>query len=195
MSDQPPNVGERVRIFREQRGLSMRGLAKMCDLSPNAISLMERGVTSPNVSSLHRLSRALQVPIHAFFDEPQESANLVVTRAGERPSSTHGQAQLLNLGSGLEDQVMEPFEVLLPPGASSGQQEISHTGQELVYCLEGQLEYKVDGRSYLLHPGDTLVFDAWLPHCWGNPGDTTTRFIMVFGACQDHDSLVKHLQA
>lgn len=50
---EPPDVSSRVRTLREERGLSMRALAERCRVSPNTISLIEREMTSPNVSTLH----------------------------------------------------------------------------------------------------------------------------------------------
>jgi len=72
----PPDVGSQVRALRMERGLSMRGLAELCELSPNAISLIERGATSPSVSTLHRLATALRIPITAFF-EGQDGGRLI----------------------------------------------------------------------------------------------------------------------
>ena len=192
---QAPDVALRVKALREQRGLSMRALAELCELSPNAISLIERGISSPTVSTLHRLATALRVPITAFFQDRDEDVRLVLSRRGERPYSGHDQALLETLGSGLEEQIMDPFEVTLQPGAGSGGQVMSHAGQELVYCLQGEVEYRVEGKPHLLRVGDALLFEAQLPHSWRNPGQTAARFLLVFGACQEHDSLAQHLQA
>ena len=147
------------------------------------------------MSTLHRLATALRVPITAFFKERDEDVRLVLSRSGDRPYSGHDQALLESLGSGLEEQIMDPFEVTLQPGAGSGRQVMSHTGQELVYCLQGEVEYEVEGKPYLLRVGDALLFEAQLPHSWRNPGQTAARFLLVFGACHEHDSLAQHLQA
>jgi quercetin dioxygenase-like cupin family protein len=173
----------------------MRGLAERCELSVNAISLIERGISSPNVSTLHQLAAALQVHITAFFEDRQERTRLVLSRAGERPTSVHEQLLLQSLGSGLMEQVMDPFEVTLQPGAGSGRQMMTHSGQELVYCLQGELEYTVDGTSHLLGTGDALLFEARMPHSWRNPGPEPATFLMVFAAGEDYDSLAQHLQS
>ncbi len=67
-------------------------------------------------------------------------------------------------------QAVEPFVVTLDPQADSGSLEIVHTGYEFIYCLEGQIEYTIGKENYLLEPGDSLLFEAHLPHCWQNPG-------------------------
>jgi transcriptional regulator with XRE-family HTH domain len=44
------DVGAIVRILRKQRGLSLRALAEMCNISPDTVSLVERGLSSPCVA-------------------------------------------------------------------------------------------------------------------------------------------------
>lgn len=73
-----PKVGHQLRSLRNERGLSLRALAELCELSPNTISLVERGETSPSVSTLHRLATALGVPITAFFTEPVEKTHVIL---------------------------------------------------------------------------------------------------------------------
>ena len=75
-----PEVGARLRILREQRGLSLRELAERCDLSFNAISRIERGENSPTVSTLHQLANALSVSITAFFEAGHEEATVLIRR-------------------------------------------------------------------------------------------------------------------
>ncbi|MGD8738081.1 MAG: helix-turn-helix domain-containing protein, partial [Anaerolineae bacterium] len=134
MEDQkPPDVGARVRALRKERELSMRSLADLCGLSPNTISLIERGSTSPSVSTLHQLATALKVPIASFFEHQEERVQVIVSRPGERLLSGSSSLVLESLGSGLADQSLEPFLVTLEPGADSGEETMAHDGHELVY--------------------------------------------------------------
>jgi transcriptional regulator with XRE-family HTH domain len=61
----PINVGESIRRLREAHNLSMRALAKASGLSANALSMIERGKTSPSISTLYKLADALGVPVTA----------------------------------------------------------------------------------------------------------------------------------
>ena len=61
------DVGQQLRVLRDERGISMRALARRSGLSANALSMIERGLTSPSVSTLTKLAFALEVPIMAFF--------------------------------------------------------------------------------------------------------------------------------
>jgi transcriptional regulator with XRE-family HTH domain len=188
-----PDVGARLKALREGRGLSMRALAELCELSPNTISLIERGATSPSVSTLHQLATALKVPITAFFEGSGEPAEVIHFRPGERPFSGSSSVLLESLGSGLEGQTLEPFVVTLKPGADSGPGSMIHSGHELVYCLQGVVEYVIGGLAYSLGPGESLLFEAHLPHCWRNPHDKPAIFLLVFQAERQGESVEQHL--
>lgn len=173
------DVGVRLRELRTERGLSMRALARLSGLSTNALSMIERGKTSPSVSTLYKLSEALEVPITAFFrTEPPREA--IVYRKADRRSRVEFQRGLWE-GLGGESFVgrVEPFMLTLEGGATSGPHSLVHSGHEFVICLKGQLEYEVEGQRYSLQPGDSLLFASKLHHRWRNPGKTVANVLFV----------------
>jgi transcriptional regulator with XRE-family HTH domain len=191
---EPPQVGLKVQALREERGLSMRGLAELCGLSPNTISLIERGTTSPNVSTLHQLATALKVPITAFFEEHEQGLPVIHSQPGKRSFSGSKSVLLESLGSGLEEQSLQPFLVTLQAGADSGPGVMIHTGHELVFCLEGTLDYVIESQLYRLSPGESLLFEAHLPHCWRNAGSEPSVFLLVFQADGPSKPVEHHLR-
>ena len=134
------------------------------------------------------------MPIAAFFVEQGDEVKIVLTRADERPRSGSASVLLESLGSGLEDQACEPFIVTLKPGATSGRRDMIHEGQELVYCLQGTLDYEIDGEHYRLDQGDALLFRADLAHRWKNPGREPAIFLMMMQVTPKvHESVEQHL--
>ncbi len=178
-----PDVGGRVRGLRDERKLSLRALAELSGLSVNAISLIERGQSSPTVSTLHRLSEALGVRVVDFFGA-EEARNVVFVPADERGQTQTEGALIESLGTGLLRQRIEPFLVTLKPGAGSGTEPITHGGQEFVLVLSGRVDYTVDGKLYALKEGDSLLLEAPLPHCWCNPTWEEARFLLVLEATE-----------
>jgi uncharacterized cupin superfamily protein len=69
--------------------------------------------------------------------------------------------------------------VTLPPGAESGAEAVTHGGQELLFCLEGTLVCRVGERRYTLESGDSLLYQAHLPHRWQNCGAQNCRFLLL----------------
>lgn len=183
MENESLKVGRRMRALREQSGLSLRALAEACDLSVNAISMIERGESSPRVSSLHLLAQALNVRITDFF-ESEEQRSVVLVRKHERPLTQGEEIAIESVGTGLRNQQLEPFIVTVDPGGSASEETMKHPGQEFVYCLEGQLEYLVAGDSYVLGPGDSLLFEATEPHTFRNSSSARARLLLVLQASE-----------
>ena len=152
----PPNVGAQVRALRTERGLSMRGLAELCELSPNAISLIERGSTSPSVSTLHRLATALRVPITAFFEGQEERVELILSQAGKRSYSGTDSVLLESLGAGLDHE-----RVAIHPGRTCFRFDI---GMLDIGCLDSAFDNMRAGceRGFRV-AGDDLAVDQDVP--------------------------------
>jgi transcriptional regulator with XRE-family HTH domain len=176
-------VGEKLRLARTKKGWTTKELSQASDLALNTISLIERGKISPTVATLHRLSMALEVPLTFFFEEEQVR-QVIHTKAGQREPFATLNVHLENLGSGLPNQTMDPFLVTLEPNANSGPESIVHVGHELVVCLEGVIEYHVAGETFWLQPGDSLLFEAHLPHRWGNSSSSISRILLIMQAPQ-----------
>ena len=176
-----PDVGTRLRILREQRGLSLRELAEQCGLSFNAISRIERGENSPTVSTLHQLATALDVSITALFQDAHQEATVFIRRDRRLRSDANG-ISMESLGVGLRGQQLEPFLVTVEPGAGSADAPIVHGGEEFVHCLEGTIDYRVNDETYRLETGDSLLFEATQPHCFQNSSTSTARLLIVFQA-------------
>jgi len=184
MTDLDFSLGARVRGLRKERELSQRELAELASLSPNAISLIERDEISPSVATLQRLAAALDVKMSYFF-ETETVARVLHVRSSQRPVIRGTGSSIEGLGARLEGQQMEPFLVTLTPRADMGAGQVVHAGHEFVFCLAGRVKYEIDVDVYLLEPGDFLMFEADLPHRWGNPDDEAARLLLVLQAPED----------
>jgi len=188
-------VGNKVRQLRTRQNLSLRALAKLSGLNINTLSLIENGKSSPSVSTLQQLARALRIPISAFFESAHLSRKVVFTPHAQRPGAVFNHTLMQNLGKDLAGNAVQPFVITLEPRAVSGDHMIEHDGHEFVYCLEGKTLFKIDKESYMLEPGDSIVFDSHLPHQWRNLTDHTSQFVLVISPASRNDTLVeRHFQ-
>ena len=180
-------VGRQLRELRTRQGLSLRVLADRSGLNVNTLSLVENGKSSPSVSTLQQLALALDVPITAFFAAEPEEKRVVFTSAAERPEASFGSTRMQNLGKDLAGNAIQPFVVVLQPGMGSGDHMIVHTGYEFIYCLSGSIHYRIEQTDYHLKPGDSLVFEAHLPHCWENSGEVEAQILLVLYPADDRE--------
>ncbi|MBI5839424.1 MAG: helix-turn-helix domain-containing protein [Chloroflexi bacterium] len=173
------DVGGRLRELRESRGISMRTLATRSGLSANALSMIERGKTSPSVSTLYKLADALGVAITAFFGPESDKKQVIFLKADERPRMNFSRGMFEGLGGENFIGRVMPFLLTLEGGSSSGPHDMVHTGHEFVFCLRGQLEYKVEREVFLLTSGDSLLFASQLKHRWRNTGNTVANALII----------------
>jgi len=187
------DVGTRLRQLREERNMSMRSLATASGLSANALSMIERGKTSPSVSTLYKLADAMGVPITTFFGEQTSKQQVIFLRAQERPRVPFSKGVWEGLGGEQFSGRVEPFMLTLENGASSGPHSIAHSGHEFVICLRGKLEYFIEKDAFTLEPGDSLLFAAQLNHRWRNPGGKVANALIVLsGFSEDEQPHVMH---
>jgi transcriptional regulator with XRE-family HTH domain len=180
-------VGQRLRELRAEHDLSIRALAEQSGLAVNTLSLIENNKTSPSVSTLQQISAALKVPITAFFETVAPKNSVSYVKAGQRRIAAFSHGTLQDLGSGLTSRAVEPFLVTLEPNAGSGANPIVHTGHEFVYCLTGRIVYTIEERTFLLEPGDSLLFESHLPHRWQNADAGPSQALLVLYPADERD--------
>lgn len=163
-------IGREVRAFRKQQGITVAELSRLTDLSIGMLSKIENGNTSPSLTTLQTLANALSVPLTSFFRGYEESREAVHTKAGEgfeieREGTRAGhQYKLLgHIGSNASGVIVEPYLLTLTTESDTFK-TFQHGGIEMIYMLEGKVDYLHGSTIYPLAPGDTLFFDADAPH-------------------------------
>ncbi len=56
-------IGQRIRELRESKGISQQNLAAICNFEKANLSRIEAGRTNPTVSTLYKISQALEITI------------------------------------------------------------------------------------------------------------------------------------
>jgi transcriptional regulator with XRE-family HTH domain/quercetin dioxygenase-like cupin family protein len=83
-----PHIGKKLRAARRAQRLSLRELAAKADVSASLLSKVENGKANPSVRSLHSIADALSIPVHYFFPEKKEEAQITVELPGEPASDS-----------------------------------------------------------------------------------------------------------
>ena len=183
-------IGSRIRMLRKERGLTIRALAEQCQISPNTLSLIENDRTSPSIRTLGQLAQGLGVNISTFLEPESAGQGVVYQHQGQRTVTRFSNGTIENLGDGLPPLGAEPILVTLETH-SAEVNEISHAGREFVYCIEGSIACFIGGTSYSLSVGDSLLFDASIPHRWENTHAQSSRLLVLFCPMDAHDHPVE----
>jgi transcriptional regulator with XRE-family HTH domain len=161
-------IGRQVRSYRQQSGLIISELARNANLSPGMLSKIENGQTSPSLSTLQNLARALNIPVTTLFRGFEEARDAVFVKSSkgltiERRGTRAGHQYQL-LGHSVDGPIpVEPYLITLTE-KSDVFPIFQHGGLEFLYILEGEMTYRHGGNTYDMSPGDSLFFDADAPH-------------------------------
>jgi transcriptional regulator with XRE-family HTH domain len=174
----------RIRSARKEKGITLDSLSARTALSSGFLSRLERGETNASISNLIVIADCLSIPLRDFFEgsEVGPLPDFVVSRASERndTSPLEGRGYTYRLTSGdLADQKMSAFELEYAPGAPLQHEPLVHKGEEVLYLLEGTLEFEIDGYKLQLNAGDCVHFNCEKPHRGKNIGKRKARLLMV----------------
>jgi XRE family transcriptional regulator, regulator of sulfur utilization len=174
-------VGETLRTWRQEAGLSIREVAERSGLSVSFISLVERGKTEIAFIRLIRLAdvfgrQASDVLARVNGDEREES--------GPDATGHRREAKVYGLAKGVEivylgepEWATQPFLITLQPGAVHG--PIMHSYKELVVCLDGEGTIVGDKERSTLAARDIVNLEANTYHAYMNTSSSTCQLLAV----------------
>ena len=177
------SIGQEVRTFRKNLGMTVAEVAKLASLSSGMLSKIERGQTSPSLATLQNLARALNVPVTTLFRRFEEERDVSYVPEGqgieiERRGTRAGhQYRLLGHTVG-GDVSVEPYMITIKK-KSDVFPIFQHDGSEYIYMLDGEMDYRHGGKLYRMNPGDSLLFDASAAHGPENFRKMPVRFLSV----------------
>jgi transcriptional regulator with XRE-family HTH domain len=191
-------LGERLREFRIQAGLSVRELARKVNLSPSFISQIENDKSRPSVGTLYALAQLLNMPLDELFEgngseasiaDPQDriphgrhpadvwklseySNRVSVVHPSHRPHLDMAEGVVWERLAATSERGVNFMKITYAPGARSqpGGGLVTHDGFEYGYVIRGQLEVTIGDEVFVLKSGESLGFDSAIPHGLRNSG-------------------------
>ena len=173
------DVGVRLQTIRKLKGLSQRELAKRAGVTNSTISMIEKNSVSPSISSLKKVLGGIPMSLVEFFslDFEQDSDTQVVYRADELIDISDGAVSMKLVGKAHPSRAIAFLDETYPPGSDTGQEMLTHQGEEAGLLVAGSLELTVNGQVHVLAAGDSYYFDSNKPHSFRNPFDEPARLI------------------
>ena len=166
--DERSLIGNEVRSWRKERGLTGAELARKAEITAGMLTKIEQGKVSPSIQTLLSISNALNVPISMFFHRIEKSRyvsfvpadkRMKVDKRGTRAGHLY---EMLGHNTG-QAIAIEPFFVTYDEEAEA-YSTFQEEGYKFIYMISGNIVYRHGDRHFPLQPGDSLIFDAMAPH-------------------------------
>lgn len=160
-------LGEKIKTIRKGKGIKIKQLSARSSLTESSISMIENGKISPSMTTIHKIAMALGVHPIEFF-EIEKHKKWYISRKGERErlqfeGSDAALEFLIKDGKGSKNEI---FVSWLGPNQKSFEEQITHDGYKFCYVLKGAVEVELGKERVLLNEGDTIFFEAIIPHLW-----------------------------
>ncbi|MBN1674443.1 MAG: helix-turn-helix domain-containing protein [Kiritimatiellae bacterium] len=175
------DIGARIRRLRKRQGRTLQQVADLCGFTKSLLCKIETGKTIPPIATLSRIADALGVKPSDLLAEAEARGTVFL------PADRLKNATLMRTDKGYSffhfaaeraAKLMEPYLFVARKGEIGGE-PLTHRGEEFLYVLDGQMQFRVGKIEYALGPGDSLYFDAEDPHDLQAVSDEV-RYLCVF---------------
>ena len=172
-------IGERIRETRQGKGISVRKLASLTEVSASLISQIETGKVDPSLSTLRKIAIALDVPLFSFVLTDDARPTRII-RGNERRQVVFPKAGLNYdvIHSDLNKKMAIMIGTLSPQGATS-ETPLNHPGEECLVILTGIMRVEIGDELIELQENDSFYFDSSIPHRLCNGGNKDCRFYLI----------------
>jgi len=185
-SDLAPVVGQNLRRLRNKRGLSLEKLAKASGVSRAMLGQIELGQSAPTINVLWKIARALDVTFSALITSRGGGGTVVLRAADAKRLSSHdGGFVSRALFPFDEPRRVEFYELRLTAGGIEDADAHPPGTSENLVVTQGTVEIEAGGEIHRLDTGDSIVFEADLPHAYRNPGKTEAVMYLVMTYAQE----------
>jgi len=171
------DIGVHLRAVRKMHGLSQRQLAKRAGVTNGTISLIEQNRVSPSISSLRKVLAGIPMSLGDFFTRDFSNTTKVFYGKNELTNLGDRNVQLRLVAANRRDRALSVMHEIYAPGADTGEEMLSHDGEEGGVVVRGRIEITVGGSRRELGPGEAYYFDSSVPHRFRNLGDEACEIV------------------
>ena len=162
-------LSARLRQARQMRGMTLKVLADAAGCSESLLSKIENGKAYPSLPMLNRLVKSLDSGRGGMCDD-HEGREPIIFRAGQRAAPAAGRAVTVERVIPDSDRHALRCNFFYVEAGAASEGDHQHSGEEVGYIVDGQLELLIAGRSHQLNAGDAFAFRSDQPHSYRNVG-------------------------
>ncbi|WP_028402855.1 helix-turn-helix domain-containing protein [Ectobacillus panaciterrae] len=172
-------IAKNLKALREYKKLSLEKVAEMTGVSKTMIGQIERGESSPTITTISKIAHGLKISFSSLINSPKPDANVVLKSEVQTLLEDNGKYQLYPYFSFQDDRRFEIYSVEIEKGGYLSSESHGERTEEFLTVFDGELTVRVNNIDYTIKNGDSIRFNADRPHSYHNSGDTLTRLSMI----------------
>lgn len=177
-------LSQRIRKIRLERKLTLEELAARSGHTRSWLSKVENFRITPSLPALGQITEALGITLSELFEGLDEKPSIVKVSVAERKKverdrSASNTTSYFSLAHKRPNRSMDPFVLIVPEGVSR-KEMMAHEGEEFLTVLKGKIDFEFGEETHTLAAGDSLYFDATIPHRIVNKNKKEAEVLCVF---------------
>lgn len=172
-------IAKNLKAFRESKKLSLEKVAELTGVSKTMIGQIERGESSPTITTIWKIANGLKVSFTSLIHQPQQETQMVLRSDVQTLSEDNGKYRVYPYFPFEDDKRFEIYSVEIDTGGYLGADAHPDGTEEYVTVFDGELTVRVNNHEFTVKSGDSIRFKADRPHTYHNSGEGVTRLSMV----------------
>lgn len=172
-------IARNLKAYREDKKMSLEKVAELTGVSKTMIGQIERGESSPTITTIWKIANGLKIPFSSLINQPQPETKVIFKKEIQTLSEDNGKYLVYPYFPYEEDRRFEVYGVEIEKGGFLASDAHREGTEELLTIFQGELTVRVNHEEYTIGNGDSIRFKADRPHTYHNSGETLTRLSMV----------------
>lgn len=168
-----------LKMIREKEKLSLEKVSQLCGVSKTMIGQIERGESSPTLTTIWKIANGLKVSFTTLINNPQPDTEVICREDIQILSEDHGRYRVYPNFPFQEDSRFEIYTVEIEREGKLSAEAHKDGTEEFITVFDGELVICVNEDEFKLKSGDSIRFKADRSHIYMNPGETLTRLSMT----------------
>ena len=177
------DIGFRIKKLRQNQRITIDKLATMTGFTKGYISRIENSFKPPPLFTLNTIAQALGVDITFLLSDTEdlEETDIIIVHKEERKRVSRGKNTYPHTYESLAykkaGKNMEPY--LITVGFTKDEEGYCHQGEEFIFVIEGEMDFFYGDKNFRVVKGDSLYFDASIPHVGVSLADKEAKLLCV----------------
>ncbi|MBV7509397.1 XRE family transcriptional regulator [Bacillus sp. sid0103] len=172
-------IAKNLKAYRESKKLSLEKVAEVTGVSKTMIGQIERGESSPTITTIWKIANGLKISFTSLINNPQPDTKVISMSEVQTLVEDKGKYRLYPYFPFEDDRRFEVYSVEIEKGGFLSADSHREGTEEFVTIYDGELTVRVNDVEYTVKKGDSIRFKADRPHTYHNSGETLTRLSMV----------------
>lgn len=172
-------LAKNLKAIREDKKLSLEKVAELTGVSKTMIGQIERGESTPTITTIWKISNGLKISFSSLINTPQTDTKVILRNDLQTLSEDNGKYRVYPNFPFEDDRRFEVYSVEIEKGGFLSAEAHLEGTEELITVFEGELTVRVNNNEYTVRNGDSIRFKADRPHTYHNSGETLTRLSMI----------------